>query len=135
MFMSLCMTAVLPSARAQGRLSDKDVERTMRNARDDAKRFQSHFDSAVGKSIIRKTSQEKNAKKLVKTLTQQTEGMLKDFQRTKHAEKTIPTVMNTALQVREVMQSAQISGAAAGDWSRFRSEMNILAQAFNLPPI
>jgi hypothetical protein len=49
------------------RMSDKDVERMMTNLRNDSKRFGDAFNSAVGKSTIRKTQQEKDAKALIKT--------------------------------------------------------------------
>lgn len=36
---------------AQGRMSDKDVENTMKSLKDDARKFRSAFNSSVGKSI------------------------------------------------------------------------------------
>jgi competence protein ComGC len=47
---------------AQQRLNDKDVEETMKNLNEDAEQFRSQFDSAVSKSTIRNTDQEKQAK-------------------------------------------------------------------------
>jgi competence protein ComGC len=47
---------------AQQRLNDKDVEETMENLNEDAEQFRSQFDSAVSKSTIRNTDQEKQAK-------------------------------------------------------------------------
>ena len=49
---------------AQNRVSDKDLENLIRNLRDDAKSFRPVFESALKKSSIRKTSEEKDAKKL-----------------------------------------------------------------------
>jgi hypothetical protein len=53
------------SAYAQERLSDKDVETQMKNLKEDSKKFRSSFNSAIGKSTVRKTSREKDAKALV----------------------------------------------------------------------
>jgi len=51
----MILPAVCPhQASAQGRMSDKDVEKVMDNLQEDAKRFRSSFDSAIGKSTIRK---------------------------------------------------------------------------------
>jgi len=63
----LLATMALPSPAAQTRMSDKDVEQLMKNMDQDSKKFQSLFNSAVSKSVIRKTSQEKDARKLVDT--------------------------------------------------------------------
>ncbi len=49
------------AARAQGRLSDKDVQRVMQNLKDDAQPFHKSFAKALKKSTIRKTSQENDA--------------------------------------------------------------------------
>jgi hypothetical protein len=74
----VCFTAVLvlsmlivagfaSYAYSQERLSDKDIETMFNNLKSDAKKFSSTFNSAVGKSTIRKTSQEKEAKALVQS--------------------------------------------------------------------
>ena len=47
---------------AQGRMSDKDVEKTMDNLKNDAKQLRSDCNSALGKSTIRGTDQEKQFK-------------------------------------------------------------------------
>jgi len=43
-------------AAAQDRMSDKDVETTMNNIRQDSKKFSSIFNTAVKKSTFRKTA-------------------------------------------------------------------------------
>lgn len=63
--MLMAATGGAAAASAQGRMSDKDAESLMKNLTEDAKRFRSAFSSAVGKSTIRETSQEKDAKALV----------------------------------------------------------------------
>ena len=67
--------------RAQSRMSDKDVEATMKNLTEDAKSFRSAFDSSVEKSTIRKTSREKDAKAQVKSFEDQTETLLNQFKK------------------------------------------------------
>jgi len=46
------------AAMAQGRMNDKDVETLLNNLKNDGQTFRSNFNSAVGKSAIRNTSQE-----------------------------------------------------------------------------
>jgi hypothetical protein len=54
---------VVPSSSAQQRMSDKDIENTMKNLKEDSKRFQSSFNSAISKSTIRKTQPGKGREK------------------------------------------------------------------------
>jgi hypothetical protein len=60
-------------------MSDKDLERMMTNLHTDSKRFRDAFDPVIGKSTIRKTQQEKDAKALVQTFEDQTNKMLDQF--------------------------------------------------------
>src|SRR5271168_3380819 len=94
-----------PLCSAQQRMSDKDVESTMKNLKEDSKRFQSSFYSAVSKSTIRKTSQEKDAKALAKSFQGQTETMLRIFQDKKKADTTLPGVMDSARQIDGILTS------------------------------
>lgn len=120
---------------AQQRLSDKDVESTMKNLKEDSKRFQSSFNSAISKSTIRKTSQEKDAKTLVKTFQSQTETMLNVFQDKKKADTTLPGVLGTAKQIDGVLSSVSLGGTTVSDWAKCKAELNILANEFNMPPL
>lgn len=76
---TLILTRGLLLASAQGRMHDKDIEATMKNLREDAKKFRSSFKSAASTSTLRKTNQEKDAKALVQQFEKQTEAMLKQF--------------------------------------------------------
>jgi hypothetical protein len=119
---------------AQQRLSDKDVESTMKNLKEDSKRFQSSFNSAVSKSTIRKTSQEKDAKALVKSFQSQTETMLNVFQDRTKADTTLPGVLGTAKQIDGIVSSVSLGGTTVSDWAKCKAELSILANEFNLPP-
>jgi hypothetical protein len=61
----LLFTLNTPKMLGQQRMSDKDVEDMMKNLKQDTKQFRSDFNSAIGKSTIRNTNQEKQAKDLV----------------------------------------------------------------------
>src|SRR5260370_24507539 len=72
---------------AQTRLNDKDVLQHMKNLKDDAKKFRSSFNSALAKSTIRKTTQQKDAKTLAQNFERQTDSMYEAF---KHQGRTEP---------------------------------------------
>jgi hypothetical protein len=74
------------SLSAQSRLSDKDVQQHMKTLKDDAKKFRSSFNSALSKSTIRKTTQEKDAKTLAQNFEKQTNSMYETFKKGTKAE-------------------------------------------------
>jgi len=120
-------------AVAQGRLSDKDLQRLMQNLKDDAQPFRQSFANALKKSTIRKTSQEKDAKATVKSFQTQTQSMLDVFQHTKKAETTLPGVLSTARQIDGILSSVSLGGATPSDWAKCKAELSILANEFNMP--
>jgi Na+-transporting NADH:ubiquinone oxidoreductase subunit NqrC len=71
-------------AHAQARLSDKDLEQRIKNVNSDIKAFSSMFNSAVGKTSIRKTTQEKDAKALVQNFQNQSKALYDKFKKTKN---------------------------------------------------
>ena len=119
-------------AAAQGRLNDKDVERIMNNLKEDAKKFRDNFDNAVRKSTVRKTSQEKEARQLVKIFVKQTSGMHSHFKSRKKAESELQVVTSTARQVDDFLTHHPLSPAVENAWGRVRSELDTLGHAFQM---
>src|SRR5215467_10775516 len=90
---------VPPFTQAQQRLSDKDVETLFNNLKSDANKFRSSFNSAVGKSTIRKTSQEKDAKNLVQQFKTECETTSNKFKRDRRVDTELPALLNTGSQI------------------------------------
>jgi hypothetical protein len=124
---------VAMSSFAQQRMSDRDIENVMKNLKEDSKRFQSSFNSAISKSTIRKTTQEKSDKELVKSFQNQTESMLNVFQDKRTADTTLPGVLDTAKQIDGVFIDVHMGGSAKSDWNKCKAELSILAGQFNMP--
>ena len=124
----------LAPGMAQDRLSDKDVQATMKNLKEDAQKFRKTFNSAVSKSTIRKTSQEKDAKALAQRFVKDTEGMLKQFESTKKADTALPVTLSAADQLRKTIDTAGITSQVSADWSRVQASLDKLSAAFNMPP-
>jgi hypothetical protein len=131
LFLVPICTSFLTSA-AQERLSDKDVEATMKNLKEDSKKFRKTFDSAVEKSTIRKTSQEKEAKGLSQQFEKQTEAMLNQFKDKKKADAGLAAVMNTSEQLQKTIETAGISSQVTTDWARVQTSLDALAKEFNV---
>jgi hypothetical protein len=118
------------TANAQERMSDKDVETQMNNLREDSKKFRSSFNSAVGKSTVRKTSREKDAKALVERFGKDCEGMLNQFKCSKKAVTTLLSVLSAADQIDKFMADVPLDDRTNADWSRVKAELGTLRKAF-----
>jgi hypothetical protein len=129
----LLLAVSVPSMSAQERLSDKDIEHMMNNVKNDAKSFRETFNKAVSKSTIRKTSQEKDAKTLVQSFENQTDGMLKQFQSSKKADTTLPVVLQSASQIERIKTDVALGPAVDSQWAKIRTELDSISQAFNAP--
>jgi predicted PurR-regulated permease PerM len=133
-FVALLIVAVfVPSASAQARLSDKDLEHMMNNLKDDAKNFRPTFNKAVSKSTIRKTSQEKDAKALVQNFQSQTEGMLRQFQSSKKVDTSLPVVLQSARNIEKIKSDVALGPPVDTQWAKIRTELDAISEAFNSP--
>jgi len=130
------LASIVPVAKAQQRLSDKDVETLLNNLKSDTKKFRSSFNSGVGKSTIRKTSQEKDAKNLVQEFEKQTEATLNKFKQDQRAETELSALLNTGGQIDKLLNATPMGDQANADWSKVRTELDGVAKQFNLefPP-
>jgi len=130
--LALAMLFAQPSS-AQQRMSDRDIEALMKNLKQDGKKFQSSFNSSISKSAVRKTSQEKIYKDLVKSFQTQTDTMLSVFQSKRKADTTLPGVLSTAHQIDDVFFDYQLPGNAKADWNNCKAILVKLASEFNMP--
>jgi hypothetical protein len=127
----LIVEVVAPYAYSQERLSDKDVETMFNNLKSDAKKFSSSFNSAVGKSTIRKTSQEKEAKALVQSFDKQSEAALDKFKKNRHPDVELASLLTTGTQINQLLAATPMGDRADTDWSRVKSELSGIATQFN----
>jgi ribosome recycling factor len=123
---------IAPFAKAQNRLSDKDVASLMGNLKDDVKSFRPKFNDAVHKSSIRKTSKEKDAKNLVERLQKETEAMQNQFKKTKKSDTELRVVMSTASQVDELVSSLQLGHDVRSRWEKIQTELRQIESAFGM---
>ena len=120
-------------AVAQGRLSDKDLQRLMQNLKDDAQPFRQSFDNALKQSTIRKTSKEKDARMLADSFVKQANSALDSFKRNQKAEPAVTELVHTATQIDPLVYSLQLDSATTSQWEKLRSELHQIAQAYGIP--
>jgi hypothetical protein len=132
-FAVLCVVSVNKPAVAQGRLSDRDLQRLMQNLKNDAEPFRQSFANALKKSSIRKTSKEKDAKALADTFARQANGALESFKHHQKADDAVAALVNTAGQIDPLVYSLQMNPQTTSQWERLRNELHDIAQAFGVP--
>jgi hypothetical protein len=120
-------------AVAQGRLSDKDLQRLMQNLKDDAQPFHKNFAKALKKSTIRKTSQENDATALADTFAKQANTALETFKHQQKADEEVIALVHTAAQIDPLVYSLQLNSQTTSQWERLRTELHQIAQAFGVP--
>jgi hypothetical protein len=118
---------------AQGRLSDKDLQRLMQNLKDDAQAFHKNFAKALKKSSIRKTSQENDATALADTFAKQANTALESFKHQQKADQEVIALVHTAAQIDPLVYSLQLNPQTTSQWERLRTELHQIAQAFGVP--
>jgi hypothetical protein len=120
------------SAQAQTRISDKDLERTMKNLREDSKDFHQAFDASLHKSAIRNTSREKDAKSLAERFEKQSDEMYKHFKDSKRADTYVSPVVALAGELDRLVYSLNLDSKTTLSWEKSRSELHQIANAYGV---
>jgi hypothetical protein len=129
------MLAQTPPTTAQSHLSDKDIEGLMTHMYDDAKKFRSNFNTSISKSTIRKTSQEKESKRLVEQFVKDVGDMRNEFKKKKRADATFPRVQAAAVQIDDLLQSVHLDAETNAGWGKVRAEFQQVSTSLNIPPV
>lgn len=117
---------------AQTRVHDKDIQTMMKNLNEDAKKFKSSFNAAIGKTSIRKTSREKESKSLVQRFEQQTTGMLNQFKQNKKADSQIRLVLRSAEQIDQLLEEVSLDKRTTSDWEKVLEELDLLKKSLGI---
>jgi hypothetical protein len=120
------------SAMAQGRLSDKDLQRLMQNLKDDAQPFRKNFANALKKSPIRKTTQEEDAKALADTFAKEAGTALETFKQQQKAEQEVIALVHTAGQIDPLVYSMQLNPQTVSQWEKLRTGLHQIAEAYGV---
>jgi hypothetical protein len=129
----VCLFSCAPLVNAQTRMTDKDVVNLMKNLVQDTKQFQSLFNSAISKSTIRKTSQEKDAKAVVQSFRNQGQNMLQVFQSKKKADTTLPAVLDSSQKIDKWLADVPLNSSVTTQWAKVKAELATLSDQFNIP--
>jgi hypothetical protein len=122
-------------AQSQGipyRMSDKDVERLMRRIKKDTDRFRKSLDAALDRSHFNGTSREDDINAFVKDFDHETGRLHDRFKDHKSVSADVETVLDRASRINRFMLRHELSPKAQRDWSAVRTDLDQLAQAYNV---
>jgi hypothetical protein len=120
-------------ARAQERLSDKDLEQRIKNMNADIKKFRSIFNSSVSKTSIRKTTQAKDAKALVGNFQTQSNSLYETFKKTKKPDPYLQNCLDLSTKIDNLLQSTDFDANTTTQWAKIKPQFKDIAAAFHVP--
>ncbi len=125
--------------RARGREYTKaQVDRIIKNVEERTDRFVSQFDRALDRSRLDGTKREDNLNQRAKDLEAATDELRSEFDRRDRwieNKNEVQRCLDIAADINVVMQRRKLGGGAENNWANVRTELNALAQVYNLPQI
>ena len=73
-------------------------------------------------------------RQLADRFASQTEGLARNFDRSKKADTTLPVVYQSAAELEKVMQELSLQGVVTSDWQKVKSELDQVSQQFSYVP-
>lgn len=130
--MLLSMAFAVPAAQAQSRLTDKDIDTALKNLQEDTRQFLDMFNFALKRSTVRKTSQEKDAKQMVKNFEQQLESTRHQFKAKHDVEGRLPAVLASRDEIDSFLSNVSLGDQTNSQWGRIKAQLNMLSKSVNM---
>ncbi len=114
------------------RLNDKEVGRMIKQIESQTKKFRNSLDSALDRSRLNRTHREDDINAFVKGFEEQTKRLHDRFDDHKSVAADVEAVLDRAAEIDGFMGRQRLSGRAEEDWSALRTNLDELAQAYNV---
>lgn len=115
------------------RVSDREVERTLRRIEQQSDRFRSALDSSLDKSRFNGTREEDDINRFVKEFYEQTKTLRDHFDDHKSTSADVQAVLDRAASIDSFMRrNAMRNNNAIREWERLRGNLDELAQVYNV---
>jgi len=139
LFSSIC---VLSSSSADAQIrrnnfSRAQVDRLIRNLEERVDRFVVQFDYALDDSRLNNTKRENRLNERARDLERATDELRREFDRNDSRRENSAEVrkcLNIASDIDVAMRNRQLNRATENNWRAVRTELNVLARAYNLSP-
>ena len=115
------------------RVSDKEVERTLRQIEQQSDRFRSALDSSLDKSRLNGTREEDDINRFVKEFYERTKTLRDHFDHHKSTSADVQAVLDRAASIDSFMRRNPMrKNNALREWERLRGNLDELAQVYNV---
>lgn len=115
------------------RVSDREVEKVLRKIEQQSDRFKSALDSSLDKSRLNGTREEDNINKFVKEFYEQTKNLRHRFDDHKSTSGDVESALDRANSIDSFLRRNPMrKNDAAREWSRLRSNLDELANIYNV---
>ena len=114
------------------RLSDKDVEKIIHRIEQQSDRFRSSLDTALDKSRFNGSSREDDINAFVKDFYKQTKSLHDRFDHHKSTTPDVQSVFERAARIDGFMRRYPLSSRAQDDWSTLKTNLEELAEAYDM---
>jgi hypothetical protein len=138
-FLSLAWLAIGFAGRAMAqvwdqpyRMSDREVERIIRNIERQADNFKKSLDDALDKSRLKSSRSETDIHAYVKDFDRETKRLREHFESRKSTGADVQSVLDRAARIDDFMAGYRLTTRAQEDWAALRSNLDELARAYTV---
>lgn len=115
------------------RVSDREVERTLRAIEQQSDRFRSALDSSLDRSRLNGTNEEDDINRFVKEFYERTKTLRDHFDDHKSTSADVEAVLDRAASIDSFMRRNRMrDDKAAREWDRLRGNLDELAQVYSV---
>lgn len=126
------LSLVASGQDAPYRISDKEVQKVMKQLKKDTEKFRKSLDSSLDRSRLNGTNREDNINEFLEDYEKATERLYDRFKDNKSVGADVETVLDGAAQIDQFMRRHSPTGRAERDWSAVRQDLRRLAEAYNV---
>ena len=132
---ALMLAALSMAAKAQDapyRVSDKEVQKVMKQLKKDTEKFRKSLDSSLDRSRLDGTNREDSINDFLEDYEKTTERLYERFKDNKSVGADVEAVLDGAARIDQFMTRHSPTGKAERDWSAVRQDLRRLAEAYNV---
>jgi YMGG-like Gly-zipper len=131
---ALAGISMLAQAQSQRpyRTNDREIEQLIQRIETRADRFRTSVAGALDQSRVDNTRMEDNVNQLVSDFEQATNQLRDRFNSRESTTADVQAVLDRAARIDNFMQRRRLAGAAERDWSLLRTDLDQLANAYNV---
>lgn len=124
--------APAPITELPYRISDREVERIIRNIESQSDRFRSSLDQALDRSRLNDTQREDEINAHVKGFYEQTKQLRDHFDSRKSTSADVQSVLDRSARIEQFMRRHPLTRQAQNDWTAVKVNLDLLARTYNV---